>query len=88
MPLSTSKPWTWVRSRSSKVFVSKPPRLVTSPWNLALLDQDLKRAQEERDVANRATRAALQEKEGLRHTYHQNIPLRCRASVLPYLTLS
>ncbi|GAA0145577.1 hypothetical protein LIER_05744 [Lithospermum erythrorhizon] len=40
------------------------------PWDMALLDQDLKKAQAERDVADR-------EREGLRRAYFKDNPLRC-----------
>ncbi|GAA0142199.1 hypothetical protein LIER_03154 [Lithospermum erythrorhizon] len=39
------------------------------PWDLTLLDQDIRRPQEERDAADRAARVSRQEKEGLRRVY-------------------
>ncbi|GAA0177434.1 hypothetical protein LIER_29694 [Lithospermum erythrorhizon] len=47
------------------------------PWDMALNDQELRRAHAKRDVANQAAFAARQEREGLRHAYFQDSLRRC-----------
>ncbi|GAA0160061.1 hypothetical protein LIER_16700 [Lithospermum erythrorhizon] len=48
------------------------------PWDLALKNQELRIAQAKRDAANQVAFNALREREGLRHTYLQENPWRCR----------
>ncbi|GAA0174742.1 hypothetical protein LIER_28073 [Lithospermum erythrorhizon] len=51
-------------------------------WERALLAQDLKKAEEERDTVHEAARFACKEREGLRRACCQDNPLRClRAGV-------
>ncbi|GAA0156333.1 hypothetical protein LIER_13851 [Lithospermum erythrorhizon] len=47
------------------------------PWDMALKDQELRRAQAERDAANQAAFIDCQEREGLRRAYLQDSPRRC-----------
>ncbi|GAA0174572.1 hypothetical protein LIER_27939 [Lithospermum erythrorhizon] len=47
------------------------------PWDMALLDQELKRAQAERDAMDRAALTARWEREGLRRADPEDSPRRC-----------
>ncbi|GAA0145828.1 hypothetical protein LIER_05927 [Lithospermum erythrorhizon] len=46
------------------------------PWDMDMLDQELKRAQAKMDATDRAALATRREREGLRHAYFQENPLR------------
>ncbi|GAA0151035.1 hypothetical protein LIER_43127 [Lithospermum erythrorhizon] len=48
------------------------------PWEWAPLAQNLKKIEEERDVARQAALSTRREREGLRRAYCQDSPLRCR----------
>ncbi|GAA0145334.1 hypothetical protein LIER_05555 [Lithospermum erythrorhizon] len=51
------------------------------PWDMALLDQDLRRAETERDVADQAALAARWEREGMQRAYFRDNPFRCRCPI-------
>ncbi|GAA0167338.1 hypothetical protein LIER_22294 [Lithospermum erythrorhizon] len=59
---------------------SRPTEANHHPWELALLGQELRKAEEEKVVACWAACAARQQTEGLRRAYYQDSPQR---SVFP-----
>ncbi|GAA0184090.1 hypothetical protein LIER_42514 [Lithospermum erythrorhizon] len=53
-------------------------RVSNYPWDMALKDQELRRAQVERHATNQAAFVARREMKGIRHAYFYDSLRRCR----------